>query len=208
MHNFHHNCLCQSWGVYYTWELIARQFHRSDKWDRSSTWRSAYSTRLVSGKSGPALGSTEYRLMPSACRLIVRQRLWNLQFRYLVSRAPMRRRSIVVVYCHLILRSTFTTALSCMQAFIAVARRWQCAHVKFQLPHWPTWRSRHRCDSQLLFPSLPQFAGESNRKRRRQRSRDVQTRTFPWTHLWTNTDALWMRSQTSTRPHIAAHTSP
>ena len=50
------------------------------------------------GKSGPpALGGTEYRLMPLACRLIVRAKLWNLQFRYLVSRAPMRRRSIVVV---------------------------------------------------------------------------------------------------------------
>ena len=49
------------------------------------------------GKSGLALGGTEYRLMPSACRLIVRAKLWNLQFRYLVSRAPMRRRSIVVV---------------------------------------------------------------------------------------------------------------
>ena len=49
------------------------------------------------GKSGPALGGTEYRLMPSACRLIVRAKLWNLQFRYLVSRAPIRRRSIVVV---------------------------------------------------------------------------------------------------------------
>jgi len=49
------------------------------------------------GKSGPALGGTEYRLMPSACRLIVRAKLWTLQFRYLVSRAPMRRRSIVVV---------------------------------------------------------------------------------------------------------------
>jgi len=49
------------------------------------------------GKSGPALGGTEYRLMPSACRLIVRQSLWNLQFRQLVSRAPMRRQSIVVV---------------------------------------------------------------------------------------------------------------
>ena len=35
------------------------------------------------GKSGPALGGTEYRLMPSACRQIVRQPLWNLQFRYL-----------------------------------------------------------------------------------------------------------------------------
>ena len=49
------------------------------------------------GKSGPALGGTEYRLMPSVCRLIVRAKLWNLQFRYLVSRAPVRRRSIVVV---------------------------------------------------------------------------------------------------------------
>ena len=49
------------------------------------------------GKSGPALGGTEYQLMPSACRLIVRAKLWNFQFRYLVSRAPMRRRSIVVV---------------------------------------------------------------------------------------------------------------
>ena len=27
------------------------------------------------GKSGPALGGTEYRLMPSACRLIVRAKL-------------------------------------------------------------------------------------------------------------------------------------
>jgi len=53
--------------------------------------------RVLRGKSGPALGGTEYRLMPSACRLIVRRPLWNLQFRYLVSRAPMRRRSIVVV---------------------------------------------------------------------------------------------------------------
>ena len=52
---------------------------------------------LGSGKSGPALGGTEYRLMPSACRLIVRAKLWNLLFRYLVSRAPMRRRGIVVV---------------------------------------------------------------------------------------------------------------
>jgi len=51
----------------------------------------------VRGKSGPALGGTEYRLMPSACRLIVRAKLWNLRFRYLVTRAPMRRRSIVVV---------------------------------------------------------------------------------------------------------------
>jgi len=51
----------------------------------------------IRGKSGPALGGTEYRLKPSACRLIVRAKLWNLQFRYLVSRAPMRRRSIVVV---------------------------------------------------------------------------------------------------------------
>jgi len=51
----------------------------------------------MSGKSGPALGGTEYRLMPSACRLIVRAKLWNSQFRHLVSRAPMRRRSIYVV---------------------------------------------------------------------------------------------------------------
>ena len=28
---------------------------------------------MLRGKSGPALGGTEYRLMPSACRLIVRQ---------------------------------------------------------------------------------------------------------------------------------------
>ena len=55
------------------------------------------SQRSYRGKSGPALGGTEYRLMPSACRLIAGQPLWNLQFRYLVSRAPMRRRSIVVV---------------------------------------------------------------------------------------------------------------
>ena len=52
---------------------------------------------LRRGNSGPALGGTEYRLMPSACRLTVQAKLWNLQFRYLVSRAPMRRRSIVVV---------------------------------------------------------------------------------------------------------------
>jgi len=32
------------------------------------------------GKSGPALGGTEYRLMPSACRLIARAKLCNLQF--------------------------------------------------------------------------------------------------------------------------------
>ena len=31
--------------------------------------------RIVMGKSGPALGGTEYWLMPSACRLIVRQPL-------------------------------------------------------------------------------------------------------------------------------------
>jgi len=49
------------------------------------------------GKSGPALGGTEYRLMPSACRLMLRAKLWNLQFQYLVSRAPMQRRSLVVV---------------------------------------------------------------------------------------------------------------
>ena len=30
---------------------------------------------ILRGKSGPALGGTEYRLMPSACRLIVRQPL-------------------------------------------------------------------------------------------------------------------------------------
>jgi len=30
---------------------------------------------LIRGKSGPALGGTEYRLMPSACRLIVRAKL-------------------------------------------------------------------------------------------------------------------------------------
>ena len=30
---------------------------------------------LCRGKSGPALGGTEYRLMPSACRLIVRAKL-------------------------------------------------------------------------------------------------------------------------------------
>jgi len=54
----------------------------------------ATSIVLHRGKSGPALSGTEYRLMPSACRLIVRERLWNLQFRYLVSRAPMRRRNI------------------------------------------------------------------------------------------------------------------
>jgi len=32
-------------------------------------------TRLCRGKSGPALGGTEYRLMPSACRLTVRAKL-------------------------------------------------------------------------------------------------------------------------------------
>ena len=53
--------------------------------------------RCSRGKSGPALGGTEYRLMPSACRLIVPAKLWNLQFRYLVSRAPMRTLGIVVV---------------------------------------------------------------------------------------------------------------
>jgi len=73
------------------------------------TWFYYITTR---GKSWPALGSTEYRLMPSACRLIMWAKLWNLQFRYLVSRAPMRRRSIVVVECHLILRSTFTTDIN------------------------------------------------------------------------------------------------
>jgi len=52
---------------------------------------------MIRGKSGPALGGTEYRLMPSTCRLIVRAKLWNLQVLYLVSRAPMRRRSRVVV---------------------------------------------------------------------------------------------------------------
>ena len=31
--------------------------------------------QLARGKSGPALGGTEYRLMPSACRLIVRAKL-------------------------------------------------------------------------------------------------------------------------------------
>ena len=30
---------------------------------------------MCRGKSGPALGGTEYRLMPSACRLIVRAKL-------------------------------------------------------------------------------------------------------------------------------------
>ena len=30
---------------------------------------------IARGKSGPALGGTEYRLMPSACRLIVRAKL-------------------------------------------------------------------------------------------------------------------------------------
>ena len=30
---------------------------------------------ITRGKSGPALGGTEYRLMPSACRLIVRAKL-------------------------------------------------------------------------------------------------------------------------------------
>ena len=29
-----------------------------------------------------------------------------------------------------------------------------------------TWRSRHRCDSQLFSPSLPPFAGESNYRKR------------------------------------------
>ena len=61
-----------------------------------STQHRASVLLLLRGKSGPALGGTEYRLMPSACRLIVRQPVRNLQFRYLVSRAPMRRRSIVV----------------------------------------------------------------------------------------------------------------
>ena len=37
--------------------------------------RSTRSSSLVRGKSGPALGGTEYRLMPSACRLIVRAKL-------------------------------------------------------------------------------------------------------------------------------------
>jgi len=54
--------------------------------------------------------------------------------------------------------------------YIAVAWRWQrAAHVEFQLLHWPSWRSRHRCDSQVLRPlppavRCPLFARESNRK--------------------------------------------
>ena len=51
---------------------------------------------VVRGKSGPALGGTEYRLMKSACRLIVRAKLWNLQFRYPVSRAKAKYSSSVV----------------------------------------------------------------------------------------------------------------
>ena len=70
--------------------------------------------QLTRGKSGSALGGTEYRLMPSACR----QPLWNLRFRYLVSRAPMRRRSIVVI-----LRSTFTTAINRLERIWQQRRR-------------------------------------------------------------------------------------
>jgi len=45
-------------------------------------------------KSGPALGGTEYRLMPSACRLILRG---VVKFTISIPGAPMRRQSIVVV---------------------------------------------------------------------------------------------------------------
>jgi len=47
MHNFHRNYFSQSWGciLYTNWSGC--QFLRSDKRDRSSTWRSANSTRSV-----------------------------------------------------------------------------------------------------------------------------------------------------------------
>jgi len=38
-------------------------------------WRDDIKKVLSRGKSGPAPGGTEYRLMPSACRLIVRAKL-------------------------------------------------------------------------------------------------------------------------------------
>ena len=93
------------------------------------------------------------------------------------------------------------------RSVVAAAWHWQRAHIKFQLPHWPTWRSRHRCDSQLLSPSLPPFAQESNRKRLydhmcRHRSRDLRMRTFPWKRPWTHTDAF---RDTSASAHCCAY---
>jgi len=74
----------------------ACQFPRSNKWDWSSTWRSANSIRSVVG------------------------------------------------FC------------SCCLMLTACTRQVSTA----------TWRSRHWCDSQLLSPSLPPFAGESNYRKR------------------------------------------
>ena len=54
-----------------TVELVDDTYTTVDESWLFSTSRS----NVTRGKSGPALGGTEYRLMPSACRLIVRAKL-------------------------------------------------------------------------------------------------------------------------------------
>jgi len=67
----------------------------------------------------------------------------------------------------------------------------------------------HRCDSQLLSPSLPPSLERviiGNDYMRRQCSRDVRTITFPWTRPRTHTDAFVDARTFAPCPHIAAHT--
>jgi len=68
--------------------FVLTYFHNSSKKEHitkysikstinSTVYHRVHNSRIDTdrGKSGPALGGTEYRLMPSACRLIVRAKL-------------------------------------------------------------------------------------------------------------------------------------
>ena len=127
-----------------TWKRKGRDSNRQSF--ESQVQRTNHYATRPGVKSGPALGGTEYRLMPSACRLMLRVKLWNLQFQYLVSRAPMQRRSLVVVQCHLILRSTFTTASTFGRLGLSQGINWKTSQCHGSAPWFRLGKPRrHHC---------------------------------------------------------------
>ena len=70
-----HDCICTTTTGWLASQVVSVLDSGAEGPGFESQPRRCRVTVLGRGKSGPALGGTEYRLMPSACRLIVRQPL-------------------------------------------------------------------------------------------------------------------------------------
>ena len=70
-----HDCVCATTTGWLASRVVSVLDSGAEGPGFESQSRRCRVTVLGRGKSGPALGGTEYRLMPSACRLIVRQPL-------------------------------------------------------------------------------------------------------------------------------------